>query len=215
MQSKIHWKQHKECHMWLQQRLNQRKTAAIIKMLVKLGEARSWKIASGLQCTSNLCRLCEKHNKTFDHLLTRCTVLGSNKILNRCKRAFVIFVVDWVKAKKIMEKVSFCDEEILTRGHIFKNENAKFMWDQTYRRLYLKLEGKEKKVILFCKIVFPQKHNTVKKEEDKRVKFRLLAFKKQEWCKDYTVKVVPITTRCLGGQMKRDFFLAFFWKAIW
>ena len=28
-----------------------------------------------------------------------------------------------------MEKESFCDEEILTRGHIFKDENAKFMWD--------------------------------------------------------------------------------------
>lgn len=74
---------------------------------------------------------------------------------------------------------------------------------KTYRRPYLKLENKRKTVILFCMIVFPQEHNTEKKEKDKRAKYRLFAFKKQEWHKDYTVKVIPNTIRCLGERMER------------
>ena len=40
-QSKVYSEQEKECHLWLTQNLNQRKTAAIMMMLEQMVETRS------------------------------------------------------------------------------------------------------------------------------------------------------------------------------
>ena len=42
-QSKVYSEQEKECHLWLTQNLNPRKTAAIMTMLEQMVETRSWK----------------------------------------------------------------------------------------------------------------------------------------------------------------------------
>ena len=74
-------------------------------------EARAWTIARALPCTSNLCRLCEKHNETVNPLSAGCAMLESNEFLTRYDRALLILVVEWVKAKEFMEKESFYDKE--------------------------------------------------------------------------------------------------------
>ena len=69
LQNELYRKQHNECNMWLKQRLEPRKTLAIMNLQEKIVETRVWKVSRALTCADDKCRLCEEHRETVDHLL--------------------------------------------------------------------------------------------------------------------------------------------------
>ena len=90
LQSELYRKQHDECNMWLKQKLEPRKTGAIMNLQEKVVEARVWKVSRGLTCADNKCRLCGEHGETVDHLLAGCRSLAGNDYLTRHNRALMI-----------------------------------------------------------------------------------------------------------------------------
>ena len=50
LQSELYRKQHDEYNMWLKQRLEPRKTGAIMNLQEKMVETRVWKVSRGLTC---------------------------------------------------------------------------------------------------------------------------------------------------------------------
>ena len=81
-QSRLYKGQEKECLVWLSQKLNPGKMAAIITMLEQMVETRSWKEARGL-IDDGSCRLCTQHSETVEHLVAGCTKLANSEYLTR------------------------------------------------------------------------------------------------------------------------------------
>ena len=61
LQSQSYRKQQDECNMWLKQRLEPRKSGAIMNLQEKMVETRVWKASRGLTCADDKCRLCGEH----------------------------------------------------------------------------------------------------------------------------------------------------------
>ena len=76
-QSEVYSEQEKECHLWLTQNLNLRKTAAIMAMLEQMVETRSWKQTRGLM-EDWRCRVCFQHSKTVEHFVAGCQKLANS-----------------------------------------------------------------------------------------------------------------------------------------
>ena len=91
-QSKAYNEQEKECHLWLTQNLNPRKTAAIMTMLEQMVETRSWKQTRGLM-EDGRCRVCFQHSETVEHLVAGCQNLANSEYLSRHNRALMILAV--------------------------------------------------------------------------------------------------------------------------
>ena len=91
-QSKAYNEQEKECHLWLTQNLNPRKTAAIMTMLEQMVETRSWKQTRGLM-EDGRCRVCFQHRETVEHLVAGCQNLANSEYLSRHNRALMILAV--------------------------------------------------------------------------------------------------------------------------
>ena len=81
-QSKVYSEQEKECHVWLTQNLNPRKTATIMTMLEQMIETRSWKQTRGLM-EDGRCRVCFQHSETVEHLVAGCQKLANSEYLSR------------------------------------------------------------------------------------------------------------------------------------
>ena len=94
-QSKVYSEQEKECHLWLTQNLNPRKTAAIMMMLEQMVETRSWKQTGGL-VEDGRCRVCFRHSETVKHLVAGCQKLANSEYLSRHNRALLILAAAWV-----------------------------------------------------------------------------------------------------------------------
>ena len=77
-QSKVYSEQEKECHLWLTQNLNSRKTAASMTMLEQMVEMRSWKQTRGLM-EDGRCRVCFQYSETVEHLVAGCQKLANNE----------------------------------------------------------------------------------------------------------------------------------------
>ena len=78
--------------MWLSQKLNPGKTAAITTMLEQMVETRSWKEARGL-IDDGGCRLSTQHSERVEHLVAGCTKLANSEYLTRHNRALMILAV--------------------------------------------------------------------------------------------------------------------------
>ena len=81
-QSRLHKGQEKERHVWLSQKLNPGKMAAIMTMLEKTVETRSLKEVRRL-IDDGSCRLCTQHSETVEQLVAGCTKLANNEYLTR------------------------------------------------------------------------------------------------------------------------------------
>ena len=95
-QSKLYREQEQECHIRMSQNLNPGKTAAIVTMLERMVETRSWKEARGL-IDDGRCRICNQHSETVEHLVAGCTKLAKSEYLTRHNRALMILAVAWAK----------------------------------------------------------------------------------------------------------------------
>ena len=127
-QSKVYSEQDKECHLWLTQNLNPRKTAAIMTMLEQMVETRSWKQTRGLM-EDGRCRVCFQHSETVEHLVPGCQKLANSECLSRHNRALMILAVVWVKEHGLIGQDMVWYEQRWDRGNVFENERAKLVWD--------------------------------------------------------------------------------------
>ena len=93
-QSNVYSELEKECHLWLTQNLNPRKTAAIMMMLEQMVETRSWKQTRGLM-EDRRCRDCFQHSETVEHLVAGCQKLANSEYLSRHNRVLMILAVAW------------------------------------------------------------------------------------------------------------------------
>ena len=64
------------------------------------------------------------------------------------------------------------------------------------------LEDKEIKVVWICDMACLQENNIVTKRDEKRTKYRHLAFELKEWRAEYKIFVVPVSIVALGGGIK-------------
>ena len=76
--------QEEECHLWLTENLQPRKTSSIMSMLEQMVEMRSWKAACGIIGDESF-RACHGHNKTAAHLVAGCTALSNSEYFARHK----------------------------------------------------------------------------------------------------------------------------------
>ena len=192
--------------MWLKQRLESRKTGAIMNLQEKMVKTRVWKVSRGLTCADDKCRLCGEHRETVDHLLARCKLLAGNDYLTRHNRALMTLAMQWAKEFELIDTQTKWYSQRWKRGHFVENSREKLVWDfeyhlrktTTYRRPDLTLEDKERKMIWLCNMACPQQDNINIKTNDKRTKYQQLAFKMRERRIRYKVIVVPIIIGCLG-----------------
>ena len=82
--------------MWPTQKLNPRKTSAIMDMLEQMVETRSWKVARGLMEDGG-CRVCFEQIETVEHLAAGCKVLANGEYLSRHNRTLMILAIAWAK----------------------------------------------------------------------------------------------------------------------
>ena len=165
-QSKVYSEREKECHLWLTQNLNPRKTAAFMTMLELMVDTRSWKQTRGLM-KDGRCRVCFEHSETVEHLVAGCQKLANSEYLSRHSRALMILATSWEKEHGLIGQDVVWYEQRWGRGTVFENERAKLGWDfqfrlrktTTSRRPDLILETKEDRKILGCDIAFPQQQN--------------------------------------------------------
>ena len=151
-QSKVYSEQEKECHLWLTQNLNPRKTAVIMTMLEQMVETRSWKQRRGL-VEDGRCRVCFRHSETVEPLVAGCQKLANSEYLSRHNRVLMILDVAWVKEHGLIGQDVVWYEQRWDRGTVFENERAKLVWDfelhlrktTTSRRPGLILKTKEDK----------------------------------------------------------------------
>ena len=101
-------------------------------------------------------------------------------------------------------------KERWTRGHVLENARAKLLWDFEFnlqkttaaRRPDLILEDKEKKHIWICDMACPQEFNVEEKRNEKRTKYRQLAFELRKRRVGYNIVVAPLVIGALGGRVK-------------
>ena len=82
---------------------------------------------------------------------------------------------------------------------ILENDHAKLVWNFEFnlrkttisRRPDLTLEDKEKRILWICDMVCPQENNNVTKQDEKRTKYRQLAFKLRERRVKYKIYISP------------------------
>ena len=209
-QSKVYSEQEKECHLWLTQNLNPRKTAAIMTMLEQMVETRSWKKTRGLM-EDGRCRVCFQHSETVEHPVAGCQKLANSEYISRHNRVLMILAVAWAKEHGLIGQDVVWYEQRWDRGTVFENERAKLVWDfefhlrktTTSRRPDLILETKEDRKILICDMACPQQQNIDTKRMEKLTKYRQLAFEMRERRPGYVIKVVPVIIGALGGGMKK------------
>ena len=208
-QSKLYKQQEKECHAWLKQNIDPKKTGAIISMLEQMVETRAWKKARGLVENGN-CRLCNKYLESCEHLVAGCTNLANTEYLNRHNRALMIVAVAWAKLNGLISEDTVWYQQKWTRGTTFENDKAKLIWDFEYnlrktttaRRPDLVLENKTNKIIWICDMACPQSINVEKKRIEKINKYRQLAFESRERRTNYKVYIVPLIIGAMGGGVK-------------
>ena len=88
--------QEQECHVWMSQNLKPGKTAAVVTMLERMVEIRSWKEARWL-IDDGRCQICNQHSETVEHLVVGCTKIANSEYLTRHNRALMILAVAWAK----------------------------------------------------------------------------------------------------------------------
>ena len=96
------------------------------------------------------------------------------------------------------------------RGYSLENAHAKLMWDfefnlkktTTPRGPNSTLEDKEKKILWICDMACPQENNIVTKRDEKRTKYRQLAFELRERRADYKIYVILVVIGALSGSIK-------------
>ena len=64
------------------------------------------------------------------------------------------------------------------------------------------LEDKAKKILWICDMTRPEENNTVTKQDEKRIKYRQLAFELREWRAEYKIYVAPVVIGALDGGIK-------------
>ena len=156
------------------------------------------------------CRLCREQKETVEHLLTGCKKIANSEYLTRHNRALMVMAVAWAKEYHLVQKEVKWYKERWTRGHVLENARAKLLWDFEFnlrkttaaRRPDLILEDKEKKYIWICDMACPQEINVEEKKNEKRTKYRQLAFELRERRVDYNIVVVPLVIGALGGGVK-------------
>ncbi len=95
-QSNLYREQEDECHLWLTQNLNPRKTASIMTMLEQMTETKAWNVTRGL-IEDGRCRVCREQTESVEHLVAGCKVLANNKYLSRHNGVLMIMAVAWPK----------------------------------------------------------------------------------------------------------------------
>ena len=106
-QSKLYREQEQECHVWMSQNLNPGKTAAVVTMLERMVEIRSWKEARWL-IDDGRCQICNQHSETVEHLVVGCTKLANSEYLTRHNRALMILAVAWAKQQELRDHEAIC-----------------------------------------------------------------------------------------------------------
>ena len=209
-QSNLYREQEDECHLWLTQNLNPRKTASIMTMLEQMTETNKWKVTKGL-IEDGRCRDCREQTESVEHLAAGCKVLANNEYLSRHNRVLMIMAVAWLKEYELVGEDVIWYKEWWERGTVIENNKGKLVWDfefhlrktRTASRPDLILEDKEKKKIWICDMACLQQHNIDTKRLEKLTKYRQLAFEEREKRPGYEIVVVPLIIGALGGGMRQ------------
>ena len=178
-------------------------------MLEQMVETKSWKASRGFAKCSK-CRLCGQQRETVEHLLTGCKVLVNSDYLTWHNRALIILAISWAKELNLVEKDMKWYKQKWCREYTLENDHTKLVWDfefnlrktTTSRRPDLTLEDKEKKILWICDMACPQENNIVTKRDEKRTKYRQLAFELSELRAECKIYVIPVVTGALGGGIK-------------
>ena len=121
-----------------------------------------------------------------------------------------MLAIPWAKEFSLVEKDMKWYKQKWYRGYALENDHAKLVWDFEFnlrkttasRRPDLTLEDKEKKILWICDMACPQENNTVTKGDEKRTKYRQLAFELRERRAEYKIYVIPAVIGALGGSIK-------------
>ena len=127
-QSKVYRGQEQECHVWLSQKLNPGKTAAVMTISDQMVETRSWKEARRL--TNDGSRgICIQHSETVEHLVAGCTKLAKSEYLTKHNQALMILAVAWAKQQELVSQEAIWYKQRWYRGTVPENDKAKLVWD--------------------------------------------------------------------------------------
>ena len=143
------------------------------------------------------CRLCGQKRETVEYLFAGCKVLVNSEYLTRHNRALIILAISWEKEFNLVQKDINWYKQKWCRGYTLENDNAKLVWD--FDNI---LQEKEKKILWICDMACPQENNTVTKRDEKRTKYRQLAFELREARAEYKIYVIPVVIGALGGGIK-------------
>ena len=176
-QSQLYQEQEDECHLWLSQNLNGRKTSLIMKILEQMVETRSWKAARGL-VQDGRCRVYHERDQTIEYLVAGCKVLANREYLSRHDRALMIMVFAWAKEYGLVSCDMVWYKERWERETVLENEKGKLVWDFEFhlrkttmvRRPELTLEDKAKKEKWICDMACPQQWNIEAKMLEELIK---------------------------------------------
>ena len=203
-QSKVYSEQEKECHLWIPQNLNPRKTAAIMTMLEQMVETRSWKQTRGLM-EDERCRVCFQHSETVEHLVAGCQKLANSEYVSRHNQVLMILAVAWAKEYGLIgqdvggiEELSLKTREQSWCGILSSNCARR----QPQEDQISSWKRKKSRKILICDMACPQQQNIDMKRMEKLTKYRQIAFETRERRPGYVIKVVPVIIGALVGGMK-------------
>ena len=70
-QSQFYQEQENECHLWLSQNLQGKKTSSIMMTLELMVETKPWKAVRGL-AQDRHCRVCHERDETIEQLIAGC-----------------------------------------------------------------------------------------------------------------------------------------------
>ena len=139
------------------------------------------------------------------HLLTGCKVLANSEYVIRHNRALMILAVSWAKEFSFVENDIKWYKKKWCRGYVLENDHAKLVWEEfeyNFKKMIISrrpnfiLVDKEKKILWICDMACLQENNTVTKRDEKRTKYKQLAFAWREQ------NVIIVVIGAFGGGIK-------------
>ena len=126
----------------------------------------------------------QRKKETVEHLTAGRKKIANSEYLTRHNRALMVMAIAWAKEYHLVKKEVKWYKERWTRRHVLENARAKLLWDFEFnlrkttaaRRPDQILEDKERKYAWICDMACPQKINIEEKRNEKRTKYRQLAF---------------------------------------
>ena len=152
-------------------------------------------------CPSALCRLCDEHPETIEHLISGCPKLASQSYKYRHDR--VLIYLHWLLCKKYsLECYSrwWCH----VPSQVVENDQVKILWGFNIycdriisaRQPDLTIVEKSENLVTLVDVAIPANKRIVEKEQEKITKYQDLRIESE--CLWNKTRIFPVVIRALG-----------------